>query len=148
MKPNRRDRTQSSGLRVRALWALAIAGISGLVGCLGSGGCSAGELAVLEEIPRYDGREIEPGPVGPGFASCSVRYPANASKEEILAYYSEWLHENGWETELQGASILDARRDGYRYRVDYRGRIQPASDGDTTIEDIVLVRVSSKESES
>ena len=141
------DRDQRSGLRTWPAWALGFVSVLGSLACSGSGGCSAGELAVLEEITRYDGQEIEPGPAGPGFASCNTRYPANAPKGAILAYYSDRLRQNGWEVEAQGASILDAKRNGYRYRVDYRGRMQSTPEGDTTVEDVVFVRVS-EQSES
>ncbi len=44
--------------------------------------------------------------------------------------------------EPQGASTIDARRHGYRYRVDYRGRLRTIPEGDATVEDVVFVKVS------
>ncbi len=44
--------------------------------------------------------------------------------------------------ELQGASATDARRHGYRYRMDYRGRLRTIPEGEATVEDVVFVRVS------
>lgn len=137
---DRHPRLLRVAVGLAVLWVLGLIGALVLAGLLGSEGCSAGELAVLKEIPQYDGREIEPGPVGPS-ASCYVRYPANAPKEEILAYYSERLSENSWRMEPQEAPIPHAGRDGYHYRVEFRGRLTEVPEGMTSIEDLVMVRV-------
>ena len=55
------------------------------------GGCSAEERAVYEEFSHYDDRRLEPYS---GEASCNVRYPTRASRDEILGCYDEQLREN------------------------------------------------------
>ena len=112
------------------------------------GGCSDEGKAIVEEFPHYGDRRIEPYS---GEASCNVRYPTEASREEVLAYYEEQLRENGWEvmgfwavdppkgiehygedlSDVSGApeSVgggLGAQRGEYHYRVTY----EPPGTGD------------------
>ena len=161
MDARERDGERGSGPRrapgTRALlWWAALGGVGllGLVGLLasrgffGSDGCSAGELAALTELPRHDGLPHEPGPVGPGDEHCNVRYTVDAPREEVLAYYSERLGENGWEVEPEGATMLTARRDGYRLRVERGARLDPPRGGGKTqqylVKDVVELRVASE----
>ncbi len=97
------------------------------------------EREILEEFPHYGGREIEPEP-SPVSSDCIVRFFDSDPEEEIFAYYSERLRENGWEVESEPPpyseiteptgpeqtapagkhiSSLRARRDGYGYVVTY-----------------------------
>src|SRR5918992_6078815 len=93
---------RSNILNVVLLGVAALAGLL-LVVLLGllalqmlvfGGGCSDEARAILEEFPHYGDRRIEPYP---GEASCNVRYPTAARREEVLGYYEEQLRENGWE---------------------------------------------------
>ncbi len=125
-------------LGVAALAGLLLVVLVGLLALqmlLFGGGCSDEARAILEEFPHYGGRRIEPYP---GEASCNVRYPTDASREEVLGYYEKQLRENGWEVgppkeleihgedqsdvsgapELAGGG-LGAQRDGYGYGVTY-----------------------------
>lgn len=87
-------------MNIVLLGAFALAGLLlvALVGLLALGtlfgGCSDKGRAVLEEFPHYGDRRIEPYS---GEVSCNVRYPIDASREEVLGYYDEQLRENGWE---------------------------------------------------
>jgi hypothetical protein len=135
------------------VWALAGLLLVPLVGLLALelwfGGCSDERRAVLEELPHYGDRPIEPYS---GEASCNVGYPTDATREEILAYYDGQLRENSWEVmgfwaadhppkgvEFYGEGLssvsgalesvgggLGAKRGNYRYRVTY----EPPGTGD------------------
>ena len=89
------------------------------------------------EFPQYKGQEIEPDTFE---GLCVARFPATAPKEEIFAYYSERLRENGWEVEPQqdpeGTIVaLNGRRDGYRYRVEYQRVTRTTPEGSTKTRD-------------
>ena len=82
-------------LGVLALGGLLLVALVGLLALqVWFGGCSDEGKAIVEEFPHYGDRRIEPYS---GEASCNVRYPTEASREEVLAYYEEQLRENGWE---------------------------------------------------
>ena len=130
-------------LGVFALTGLLLVALVGLLALemLLFGGCSDEARAVSEEFPHYGDRRIEPYS---GEASCNVRYPTDASREEILSYYDKQLRENGWEVmgfwaadppkgiEFYGENLSDvsgapesvggglgAERGAYRYGVSY-----------------------------
>ena len=94
--------------------------------------CSGRERAIVEQYPHYGDRHIA---TYPWTFSCSVRYTTGADRREVLGYYDEMLHRNGWEVmgfqtaterfvtgerlpESTGG-VLNARQDGYKYSVRY-----------------------------
>ena len=105
-------------------------------------GCSSQERAILEEFPHYGDRHFEPFS---GESACIVRYATDATRDEVLTYYDERLHEEGFEywpreemrfwgaepktkdkaegeqpSDLpQGMAGLVACRGGYEYSVEY-----------------------------
>lgn len=122
-----------------ALLGLVFVGVWGFVALTGLG-CNGEERAVTNEFPHYGDRQIEPYS---GEVSCNVRYPARASKEEILTYYVDRLRENGWELrtfpyrEVLTEETLDALLQEERpsiigYRGDYKYAITyfPPGTGD------------------
>ena len=78
---------------------LGVAAIIGVYWLLSLRSCSEEEFAVLEGFPHYGGRQIKPG-FDEWSGGCSVEYATEASKREVLAYYSETLRERGWEVEV------------------------------------------------
>ena len=136
-------------LGVLVLLGLLLVALMGLLALqMWYGGCSDEGKATVEEFPHYGDRRIEPYS---GEVSCNVRYPTEASRGEVLAYYEEQLRENGWEVmgfwaadppkgiELYGKDLSDvsgapesgggglgAQRGEYHYRVTY----EPPGTGD------------------
>jgi hypothetical protein len=115
-------------------------------------GCNSRERAVLEEFPHYGDQQIEPYS---GEVSCNAHYTLRATRSEVLGYYDERLHENGWEVggywaanppqgiEFFGEQLsdleeapedpekmvragLEARRGEYSYSVEYYPPGSPA----------------------
>lgn len=127
------------------LVAFLVLGIAGALGFaeLSGLGCNNEERTVFEDFPQYDGSQTEPDT---SEGSCVARFSTSDSQEEVLAYYSERLRENGWEVELIPNSeeplALDARRDGYQYRVDFHHRITTTPGGSTSEEIFTVVQVS------
>jgi hypothetical protein len=153
----------------RALLA-AVAGVGFLVLVVGGAvfylswsACLGGERAALEEFPHYADPESGPRPLQ---GACEVRFTTEASREEVLGYYDERLHQNGWrvlgyeayhpfkrgiggeyerlsdalKTPESAVAGLAARRDGYNYWVSY----EPPSKKDPDIPDnkaLVMVYV-------
>lgn len=62
--------------------------------------CSDEEQAVFEEFPQYGDRQVEPESVSTT-SSCVIRLETPDPEEEIFAYYSQSLLENGWEIDTQ-----------------------------------------------
>ena len=109
--------------------------------------CLGGERAILEEFPHYADPQSGPRPLQ---GTCEVRYTTEASRKDVLGYYDERLHQNGWrvlgyeahhpfkrgiggeydrlsdalKTPESAAASLAARREGYNYWVSY----EPPSD--------------------
>jgi hypothetical protein len=128
--------------------------VSGSVFYLSWSACLGGERAALKEFPHYAEPESGPRPLQ---GTCEVRYTTEASRKELLGYYDERLHQNGWrvlgyeayhpfkreiggeydrlsealETPETAAASLAARRDGYNYWVSY----EPPSKKDPDIPD-------------
>ncbi len=147
--------------------ALAHFVVPSVLGLL-SGGCSSGGgQAVLEEFPHYTDQRLSPYSAE---VSCNVRYTTSASRDELLGYYDEQLHENGWKvggywaanppqgievfgeqlTDLAEApeegvrSGLEARRGDYSYVVEYYPPGSPAASaeaGGSDEEALVIVGV-------
>ena len=116
---------------------------------LTGGGCSPSERAVLEEFPHYSDQRLS---IYSGEVSCNARYNPVATRSEVLSYYDERLHENGWNVggywaanppqgiEVFGEKVsdleeapeegvrsgLEARRDEYSYSVEYYPPGSPA----------------------
>jgi hypothetical protein len=144
----------------RALLAAAVAVgllvlfVGGSVFYLSWSACLGGERAALNEFPHYADPESGPRPLQ---GACEVRYTTEASRKEVLGYYDERLHRNGWRVlgyqayhpfkrgiggeydrlsdaldtpESAGAS-LTTRRDGFNYWVSY----EPPSRKDPDIPD-------------
>ncbi len=112
-------------------------------------GCSSSERAVLEEFPHYSDSRLR---TYSAEVSCNARYALRATRSELLGYYDERLHENGWEvggywaanppqgigvyaeqlSDLEEApeegvrSGLEARRGDYSYNVEYYPPGSPA----------------------
>lgn len=61
--------------------------------------CGEEEFSVLEGFPHYGDRQIEPE-FDEGSGGCEVNFATEASKREVLTYYSETLRERGWEVEV------------------------------------------------
>lgn len=80
---------------------LGIAGAVGVWALLGLRSCSDEELAVLKGFPHYGERRIEPE-FDERSGGCEANFVTEASKREVLAYYSETLRERGWEVEVFG----------------------------------------------
>lgn len=129
-----------------ALLVLGFAGVWGFAKYEELAKCTDEKRAILGEFPQYGGQEIEPEP-DVATSACVVRFTTTDPEEEIFAYYSERLRENGWEVEREpppysevtestepGATTaaniqssgLSARRGGYLYRISYTP--QPRSD--------------------
>ena len=124
------------------LVALLVLSLGGAWAYARLAGCTDGERAALEEFPQYGAREIEPE-TERATGGCVVRFDTSAPEEEIFAYYSDGLRQNGWEVEREPASYseptghstgqdgdektsavihgaeLFARRDAYSYRLHY-----------------------------
>lgn len=62
--------------------------------------CTDEEQAGFEEFPQYGERQIEPESVS-ATSSCIVRFETPDPEEDIFAYYSQSLLENGWEIDTQ-----------------------------------------------
>jgi hypothetical protein len=100
---------------------------------------SGRERTIVERYPHYGGRHIA---TYPWTFSCSVRYTTRADRREVLGYYDEMLHRNGWEVlgfqtaagrrfvagkrlkdlwdlPASAGGVLVARQDGYSYWVSY-----------------------------
>ena len=93
--------------------------------------CTPEMRAFFEEFAQYDGRELRPTGTG---RYCGIRIGTSDSEEEVFAYYSGKLRENGWEvttlefpdspkpTDIENR-ILIGRQEGqegiYYYEVNY-----------------------------
>ena len=124
------------------LLGLGYVSIYVLIPELTGGGCSPSERAVLEEFPHYSDQRLS---IYSGEVSCNARYNPVATRSEVLSYYDERLHENGWNVggywaanppqgiEVFGEKVsdleeapeegvrsgLEARRGEYTYIVEY-----------------------------
>lgn len=78
---------------------LGVAAIVGIWWLFTLRSCSEEELAVLEGFPHYSERQIEPE-FDEGSGGCTVKFVTDASRQEVLAYYSETLRERGWKVEV------------------------------------------------
>ncbi len=129
-----------------AFLVLGLASAFGLAKLSGLDDCTDEERAVFEEFPQYGGQEIEPEPESVT-GGCVARFNTSDPEEEVFAYYSERLRENGWEVEREPppyselteptvagetdparvvGSTLFATRGVYAYRLTYLP--QPQSD--------------------
>ena len=91
---------------VGGLLVLLVVGVSWLLSGLSD--CSGRERAVLEDIHHYGDRQIA---TYPWTFSCTVRYTADGSREEVLGYYDEWFSQNGWVVEGFSAHGVDVSGD-------------------------------------
>ena len=144
----------------RALLAAAVAVgllvlfVGGSVFYLSWSACLGGERAALKEFPHYAEPQSGPRPLQ---GTCEVRYTTGASRKEVLGYYDQRLHQNGWRvlgydahhpfkrgiggeyerlsdalrTPESAVASFAARRDGFNYWVRY----EPPSRKDPDIPD-------------
>jgi hypothetical protein len=87
--------------------------------------CGEEERAAFSEIPQYGGAEGSPESDSMS-GGCVATYETSAPPEEIAAYLSERLRQQGWTVEDQmqvegntEGGFVTAHRDGLKYSADY-----------------------------